>query len=125
MLSATFILGAAGLAGSEGPSQATIIGWVVLAALTLSGLAVNVLNLVRTNRTQKRDITITDQWVTHAACSASHLEIQRRLASTESHVTQIWETMRKEDEATRAEVRRCFQDIERALGRIEGQLKER
>lgn len=125
MLSVTYILGAVGMAGGDGPSQATVIGWVVLAALTISGLAVNVVNLVRTNKSQKRDVTFTDQWVTHAACQESHNAIQHRLSRMESGVTDIWSVMRKEDDATRAEVRKCFQDIERALGRIEGQLKQR
>ena len=101
-----------------------VLGWgVVLSLLTLSALGTNLATLIRGQRAQKRDVTITDQFVTHAVCDASHREIINRLTRNESSLASAWETMRREDETTRSEVRKCFQDIERALGRIEGRLK--
>lgn len=57
------------------------------------------------------------------ACTAKHQGIEHRLSRAEKNVTEIWATFRSEDEAIRKEMARCFQDIERALGRIEGQLR--
>lgn len=52
----------------------------------------------------------------------THQEVDRRLEGHDMQIDSLWKTMRREDEHTRAETRKCLQDIERALGRIEGKL---
>jgi hypothetical protein len=102
-----------------------ILGWgVILSLLTLSTLALNVMNLVRSNQRQKREVTISDQFVTHGVCSVAHQEISHRLTRSEANIGEIWKTMRQENETIRDEMRKSFSAVERALGRIEGQLQQ-
>jgi hypothetical protein len=124
MFTAPSILAAVGImfGQASGPSQAEIVGWVVLASLTISGLAVNVMSLSRANKSQQRDVTLHEPWATQSATESSATAFVVRMTKAEASIDDLWTTMRQEDEAIRIEVRKCFQDIERALGRIEGQL---
>lgn len=80
--------------------------------------------LVQAGRKQNREVTFGAAYVTKEFCTAQHSETARRLVAADSQLSQIWTTLREEDEKTRAEMHRCFQDIERALGRIEGNIEK-
>jgi hypothetical protein len=71
---------------------------------------------------QPLEVRGTTEYVTANMCSTQHGEIDRRLNDHTHQLETLWTTMREEDEKTRSELRRCFQDIERSLGRIEGKL---
>ena len=56
---------------------------------------------------------------------AADLENAKRLEAMEAQVENLWTTMRGENTAIRGEMTKCFKDIERALGRIEGKIDAR
>jgi len=100
-----------------------VVSWiVVLTLLTLSGLAANVATLVRMGRVQRREVTFGAQAVSRDVAEAQSKAMDQRLAKVEKSVDEIWATMRSEDQQIRTELRQSYTEIERALGRIEGQI---
>lgn len=51
-----------------------------------------------------------------------HVEVSRRLDDHDEQIKDLWGTVRGENEDIRDEMRKGFQSVERALGRIEGKL---
>ena len=56
-------------------------------------------------------------------CGATHVGVDHRLGRAEKNINDLWVTMRAEDEDIRKQLTKSFQDIERSLGRIEGQIR--
>jgi hypothetical protein len=52
-----------------------------------------------------------------------HAEVDRRLTWHDGQINDLWNTMRREDEAIRADLGKSVKEIERALGRIEGYIE--
>ena len=58
----------------------------------------------------------------HDAIDTRFVGIERQVAENTVEIDSLWTTMRAEDKATRDENARQFNEISRALGRIEGTL---
>ena len=91
--------------------------------LSLLAAAGSLASLFNARRIQKREVVFPDQYVRKEVCAPAHEELGRRVAGFEAEARSLWDTLRTEDEAIRQEVRRCFLDLERALGRVEGELR--
>jgi DNA-binding XRE family transcriptional regulator len=110
-----------------------VAGWDVVISLgVLTALALNITSLARGGR-QKREVEPGEkaievrpapEYVTAHACATSHHDLIRRMEQQEKGVSELWATMRKEDEETRRELARYAQVTERAVGRIEGKLDQ-
>ena len=108
---------------------ATTLKWALLLAFALLsavGIAVGIWSAFA-----KRSIHIEPQPVevrkspkryNHELITTQFQTVDHRLDKHDGQIQEIWTTMRAEDAAVRAEFNRCFKDIERALGRIEGKI---
>lgn len=85
---------------------------------------------------QPLKVTFSETFATRAQCQADNDEVKRRLGGHDAEINSIWNKMRDEHTsirtkiqeeaiAIRREVDSRFADILRALGRIEGRLKEK
>lgn len=61
----------------------------------------------------------------HELMTERFTQVDTHLRTHDSAIQEIWHNMRAEDNATRAQMEKCFKDIERTLGRIEGKLNDR
>jgi hypothetical protein len=74
---------------------------------------------------QPLEVKPAAEYVTKEFCADRHTETKKRLDEMSKQVDALWSTMRSENTAIRGEMTRAFQDIERALGRIEGKIDRR
>lgn len=93
----------------------------ILFAFVAAGAGV--VAMLNSKKTQRREVTFGEAFVTKEHCGTITTDTVNRIDRLEKSVETMWTTMRAEDESTRAEMRRSWQSIERALGRIEGQLE--
>ena len=82
------------------------------------------------SRAQKRLIegpveTVEGQkFVTDEICRSRFHANKQRLETAEKNISDLWFEMRKEDTATRNQLTQATNDFERALGQLEGTLKQ-
>jgi len=95
--------------------------FIIIAGVFLSNAAA-IAALLRAGKTQKREVSFSEQLVTKEFCTSSHQAQDRRIESVEKQATDLWNTVRSENAKIRAEISKGFQDIERAIGRIEGRF---
>lgn len=105
--------------------------WQLMGAIALFASIAGNVAMVLSLRTRKEtrliepnplEVRGVSAWVTESQCGKSHHEMQRQLDSHQVEIRNIWVTMHGEDEKTRNMLIKGLQDIERALGRIEGKL---
>jgi hypothetical protein len=71
---------------------------------------------------QPLEVKPVSKYVTREDCVVSHGDFMRRLEGHDHEIEQLWTVLRRENTEIRQEMRKCFADIERSLGRIEGKL---
>jgi hypothetical protein len=108
---------------------------VMLAALGGAGVVVGMYAVFRKKGIEPQPLGVEveggvqvekrTQFVPKPTCKILHNEVDRRLAEHDKSIQSLWSTMREEDERTRAQLNKSFNDIERSLGRIEGKLDGR
>lgn len=105
----------------------------------LLNLAVAVVALIRSNTTQKREVTMTGDWVPKKDFDAHVVKNDQDISGIHSKIGGVERGLRaelKEEVATlrtdlttahtelSTQMTRTFQDMERAIGRVEGKLSE-
>jgi hypothetical protein len=71
---------------------------------------------------QPLQVEEAEKFVTASACGSSHAHLIKRLDQHDEIIRDLWTTFRAENASIRHEMTKGFQDMERALGRIEGKL---
>ena len=106
--------------------DSTILLAVGLSLLTgLGSFVAALVNAVNVRKTQRREVVMTETCVSKETFDVSQLEASRRINHIEESLTNAWDTMRKEDNETRELLHKTFKEIERSLGRIEGEISKR
>jgi hypothetical protein len=125
------------------PDSYQAVGWVCVMVLGLSGGVYYALLLMdrlkgkpqqppnralesTLNAVESRVVAIEkklDGFISVEWAKENYATIYVRLNKGEKDIADVWTTMRLEDAATRDTMHRYFQEIERALGRIEGAIK--
>jgi hypothetical protein len=96
----------------------------VIIAIGVGIFAIQIIGAIRNRGAQKREVSFSEEFVTKQVCATAHADYARRIDAAEKQLVALWDTLRSENESIRDELRRGFQDMERALGRIEGQLNK-
>lgn len=94
----------------------------IIITIGLGMVALQIIQALRTRGIQKREVSFSEEVVSKQMCTSLHTETDRRMLQCEKQIAELWNTLRSENESIRDEMRRGFQDMERALGRIEGKL---
>lgn len=96
----------------------------VLAGLAFAGFGIYFGFKRRTVKIDPTPLKVsqTPKRYNHELTEQRYNEVSGRLDGHDVKFQEIWKTMRAEDAAIRMETTRCFRDIERALGRIEGKI---
>lgn len=97
---------------------------VVSGLLSGAGVVFGMLRRKRTIDPQPFEVKAATQHPTVEMWQGKNAEVGRRLDGHDMEIESLWNTLRSENTAIRAEMNRWFADAERALGRIEGKLDE-
>lgn len=122
------------------PNPEPNTAWNVILTLgVLANLGVALLALVRSNTTQKREVTMTGDWLPKKDFDAHVIKHDGEINGIHSKIGGVERGLRaelKEEVATlrtdlttahtelSSQMTRTFQDMERAIGRVEGKLSE-
>ena len=71
-----------------------------------------------------RDFRGSEPQPPNASLELADAALKERVANIERAIESIWTTMRAEDDRTRRELTQFAKDVERAVGRLEGTVKE-
>ena len=92
--------------------------------LAATGIYSNMTRRAREIHPQPLQVQAVAASVTEEKFEAANHEISRRLDTQDKQITELWNLVRNEHVAIRAEMSHGFQSIDRALGRIEGKLEK-
>ena len=92
--------------------------------LAATGIYANITRRAREIHPQPLKVQAVSGAVTEQKFEAGNHEIGRRLDTQDKQIADLWNLVRNEHVAIRAEMSHGFQSIDRALGRIEGKLEK-
>lgn len=101
-----------------------IVGFIAALVLTFVSIWAKTRKHNRTEISpQPFEVRKSPKRYNHEQTEQRYSEVSRRLDGHDAELEQLWQTMRTEDAAIREKNGERFEEIMRALGRIEGELK--
>jgi hypothetical protein len=105
-------------------AQLTAETTVTLSLICVVIATVGTITNLISNRKQRREITFGEEFVPKAQCQQIHIATSEAIKRHEAEIGSIWNTFRSADVDLGKQLNRMAQDLERAIGRIEGKLSD-